>query len=1162
MDNAVRRPSHDLHDQRIRSQHSRLRIIEPAGSLRDLRSIRSEQISHHTNPSWTRGQELSALGPYDPVEDADQMQKMFRERKQLHIYQLFRYADCFDWLLMIFGLALAVANSLIPPWLFYCAGITLQDMVVYERCKPHVNATTGLCTTTGYCDHTFEEVGSRFFRFVVHGWFTYICVQLMYKTCFTIAADRQTRRIRAAYFDSIVMKDMAWFDLNTDRDFAKAMTEEVTHIRLGTGDAIPSFLGLVCTIILMIVVVFAFNFRVALSFICFIPFCCFLVYLGNWAEQKRSMMADNGFVDARNVVGDNFSNIKMIKMYEMENAQCQRFSKSLDAMENTKTEIKWMTIAALTTGFLWFILNSATSLIFWFGHGDFHLHDDYCFGTETLERSSFFKASIFQGKITSPDHGPGVMLLITVDSVNLQNYSVRWLRQQISIITEEPVIFTGTISENILFGKLSANQYDIERACELAGIHDRIADLPNGYNTVISTNDVGDIFTRHEKRQLCLARVYLHKSRFILLDNPLQPEGDEMEPLLLSYIDQVRNTCTIIMASSTVNGLSKRADCVYYMENGSVVEYGTHIQLIQAKGKYFHRLEETINCSLESKKKFDSQLKAYKFSQVLVEKKRNSSNAMGVGGGSWVGLGSFSGGDRFGSVDQDGIFLLPNNENALTKSTSSKRGSSFLDNFVKLLGGEGKNSRGRAPSAIIKPGSIASVGSHSRASTNSGNDLETEDTPPQISLAVPEPSSTADDKRKSEQMLLIRNQQKLAMATASLEEAYNRHSIGSGGRRRSSRDEKYLPHGFGLMGFQRLNFARPLTNYATQIHKQRHRFLSSTPIFPLKNETTKGHSQNASKLFPNKANVDSSMEIRKDATKKPSRKLSIPQAHVRFSFIAETDKTWPNPPEGSSARLTHTNPNLRTSNEVNHYGRGSIVKPKTTKHVLGQPEDILAIAIAQSDDLERAGGSSSSGSGTAVEKRESATKPHRFSSSSFKHSVSSKIILDSDDIGMEQLEMDTYLAEYQAAVHVTAQSSVAGYWCDVFYVCKHDWLFIIPGILGSIVLGLSYVMQTVQIGYYFHTLESDPTVSSEAHLSEKVLKLSSNVVYIGIMTGAAAFVQEFCFGMAGKRMTRQLREKLFSHILTQDITWFDDPKHDIGILTFQIYAETTIVHHV
>lgn len=192
------------------------------------------------------------------------------------------------------------------------------------------------------------------------------------------------------------------------------------------------------------------------------------------------------------------------------------------------------------------------------------------------------------------------------------------------VISEAPVIFTGTISDNILFGKLNASEEEMVKACEMASIHHVISNLPNGYKTIITSKEFGDTLNRLEKRQICLARAYLHRSRLILLDNPVQPEDDPLEPLLLTFINHFRDTATVILASTMVTALSKRADRIYYMENGRIVESGNHIQLIQAKGRYYTRLEDTINTSTESRNKFESQLKAYKYSQMLQRKKSSS----------------------------------------------------------------------------------------------------------------------------------------------------------------------------------------------------------------------------------------------------------------------------------------------------------------------------------------------------------------------------------------------------------------------------------------------------------------------------------------------------------------------------------------------------------
>lgn len=165
-----------------------------------------------------------------------------------------------------------------------------------------------------------------------------------------------------------------------------------------------------------------------------------------------------------------------------------------------------------------------------------------------------------------------------------------------------------------------------------------------------------------------------------------------------------------------------------------------------------------------------------------------------------------------------------------------------------------------------------------------------------------------------------------------------------------------------------------------------------------------------------------------------------------------------------------------------------------------------------------------------------------------------------DNVSIATQEMDSFLAEYDEGVYATLHNNVMGFWRDIFYVTKHDWLYIIPGILASIILGCSITYQTWIVGTFFETLGDDEYI--ESSLKIEVTWLITFMVATGVVTGIAAFVQEFFFAMAGRRMTRKLRERLFAHILHQDLAWFDEKDHDIGILTLQLYADTTIVHHI
>lgn len=223
--------------------------------------------------------------------------------------------------------------------------------------------------------------------------------------------------MRAAYFESIVRKDMAWFDIFADKDFAKEMTEQITHIRLGIGDVIPNFINLICTVIAMLAIVFRLNSYTAFSFLSFIPFCMAIVYLGNWAEGKRNMLSDKNFYKASVIAKESMVNIKVIKMYEGELKQAKRFGDALDATkESRKAEVRWMVLASMCSGAIWLLLNLATSIVFWISTSSFVSSKVFCTNQRQYGLLSLHTAheiAVIQGGHNIQDT-PGEMLVVSL----------------------------------------------------------------------------------------------------------------------------------------------------------------------------------------------------------------------------------------------------------------------------------------------------------------------------------------------------------------------------------------------------------------------------------------------------------------------------------------------------------------------------------------------------------------------------------------------------------------------------------------------------------------------------------------------------------------------------------------------------------------------------
>lgn len=106
-------------------------VVESRSSLS---SFHYGSKSTLTAQSWAPGQEFSKIEVYDPVEDIIYAYQYAYNRKTLQFRQVFRYAKCLDWFLMIVGVILALAGSVITPWLYYWGGVALHDLEVFGRC--------------------------------------------------------------------------------------------------------------------------------------------------------------------------------------------------------------------------------------------------------------------------------------------------------------------------------------------------------------------------------------------------------------------------------------------------------------------------------------------------------------------------------------------------------------------------------------------------------------------------------------------------------------------------------------------------------------------------------------------------------------------------------------------------------------------------------------------------------------------------------------------------------------------------------------------------------------------------------------------------------------------------------------------------------------------
>jgi ABC-type multidrug transport system fused ATPase/permease subunit len=172
---------------------------------------------------------------------------------------------------------------------------------------------------------------------------------------------------------------------------------------------------------------------------------------------------------------------------------------------------------------------------------------------------------------------------ILVDGVDLRKLSLRSLREQISVVLQEPVLFSGTIAENIRYGRLDASMDDIVEAARLASAHEFIERLPQGYESQLGER--GAQLSGGERQRICVARAFIKDAPILILDEPTSSIDSKTEAVILDSLDRLmfgRTSFVIAHRLSTI----RHVDKIVVVDQGCVVEQGTHDELLARKGLY------------------------------------------------------------------------------------------------------------------------------------------------------------------------------------------------------------------------------------------------------------------------------------------------------------------------------------------------------------------------------------------------------------------------------------------------------------------------------------------------------------------------------------------------------------------------------------------------
>jgi ATP-binding cassette subfamily B multidrug efflux pump len=180
---------------------------------------------------------------------------------------------------------------------------------------------------------------------------------------------------------------------------------------------------------------------------------------------------------------------------------------------------------------------------------------------------------------------------IKIDDIKIEDINLFELRNQMAIVPQDAFLFSDTIEENIKFGKIDASKEEIEEVCKSVHIHHNIITFKDGYQTMLGER--GITLSGGQKQRVSMARALIKNSKIILLDDCLSAVDTETEEIILNNLKQNISQKTAIIVSHRVSSV-KNANQIIVLEEGKIIEKGTHNELISLKSTYYELYQKQL----------------------------------------------------------------------------------------------------------------------------------------------------------------------------------------------------------------------------------------------------------------------------------------------------------------------------------------------------------------------------------------------------------------------------------------------------------------------------------------------------------------------------------------------------------------------------------------
>ncbi len=185
---------------------------------------------------------------------------------------------------------------------------------------------------------------------------------------------------------------------------------------------------------------------------------------------------------------------------------------------------------------------------------------------------------------------------IKIGGNDYREYSMNAIQSRIGVVLQTPHLFSGTVRENIRYGRLNATDEEIENAAKLAGAHDFIMRLDKGYDQQVGEG--GNLLSVGQKQLISLTRAIMAQPEIFVMDEATSSVDTLTEALIQKGMENLMKSCTSFVIAHRLSTI-KRADRILVIEGGQIAEMGTHAELLRLRGKYYQLYTKQFRSQME-----------------------------------------------------------------------------------------------------------------------------------------------------------------------------------------------------------------------------------------------------------------------------------------------------------------------------------------------------------------------------------------------------------------------------------------------------------------------------------------------------------------------------------------------------------------------------------